>query len=90
MGFVFYLYQFLAYLSPAVIVIWLLVKPLQGDWLGTAGFLAGTLYVGALHGLNTWKYMRTSIESVFYRTVFVFLFLTLTVVVYGWSTPWKG
>lgn len=89
---VYYVYQFLAYLSPAVVIIWLLVKPYQGQWLGTAGFLAGTLYIGALHGLNSWKYLRTPIESVPYRTIFVFvsLFLTLTVLLYGWATPWKG
>ncbi len=89
---IFYLYQFLAYLSLPVIITWIFIKPLQGEWLGTAGFLAGTVYVGALHGLNSWKHLRTSIESVPYRTMFVFisLFLTVTVVLYGWSTPWKG
>lgn len=89
---IFYLYQFLAYLTPVVIVVWLFIKPFEGQWLGTAGFLAGTFYVGVLHGLNTWKYLRTPIESVSYRAIFVFvsLFLTLTVVLYGWSTPWKG
>ena len=89
---IFYLYQFLAYLSPAVVIIWLFIEPFRGQWLGTAGFLAGTIYVGILHGLNSWKYLRTSIESIPYRTMFVFisLFLTLTVVLYGWATPWKG
>ncbi len=88
----FYLYQFLAYLSPAVAITWLLIKPLEGEWLGTAGFLAGTLYVAGLHGLNSWKYLKTSIEAIPYRVmfVFVFLFLTLTVTLYGWATPWKG
>jgi hyaluronan synthase len=89
---IFYLYQFLVYLSPAVVIIWLFIEPFRGQWLGTAGFLAGTIYVGFLHGLNSWKYLRTSIESVPYRTMFVFisLFLILTVVLYGWATPWKG
>src|SRR2546426_12769728 len=60
--------------------------------MSTAGFLAGTILAGFLHGLNTWKYKRTSIESVPYRMLFVFvsLFLTLTILLYGVATPWKG
>lgn len=92
MASIFYLYQFLSFLNPAVVVLWLLVKPFQGQWLGAAGFLAGTFYVAFLHGLNTWKYLRTSIESIPYQMMFVFVsfFLTLTVLFYAWSTPWKG
>jgi len=89
---IFYLYQFLSYLCPAVVIIWLVVKPLQGDWLDAVGFLAGTLYVAALHGLNTWRYLKTSREAVPYRMMFVFIFiiLTMTITVYAWATPWKG
>jgi hyaluronan synthase len=87
-----YLFQFLLILSPAIVVLWLFVVPLRGEWMGTAGFLAGTMFVGFLHGLNTWKYQNTSIESVLYRMLFVFvsLFLTLTILLYGLATPWKG
>jgi hyaluronan synthase len=87
-----YLFQFLLILSPAIVVLWLFVVPLRGEWMGTAGFLAGTIFVGFLHGLNTWKYQRTSIESAPYRMLFVFvsLFLTLTILLYGLATPWKG
>ena len=59
--------------------------------MGALGFLLGTLYVGFLHGLNTWNYRKTSLESVPYRILFVFVsfFLTLTVLPYAWLTPWK-
>lgn len=88
---IFYFYQILAVLNPAIVIFWLLVNPFQGAWIGAFGFLAGTLYVGFLHGLNTWNYRETSIAAVGYRTIFVFLafFLTLTVVLYAWVTPWK-
>jgi hyaluronan synthase len=87
-----YLLQFLLILSPAIVFLWLVIVPLQGEWIGTAGFLAGTVLVGFLHGLNTWKYQRTSIESVPYRMMFVLvsLFITVTVLLYGLVTPWKG
>jgi hyaluronan synthase len=87
-----YLLQLLLILSPAVVTLWLFVVPLRGEWMGTAGFLAGTVFVGFLHGLNTWKYQRTPIQSVPYRMMFVFvsLFITLTIFLYGLVTPWKG
>jgi len=87
-----YLFQSLLLLSPVIVVLWLFVKPLQGQWIGAAGFFAGTVYVGLLHGLNTWKYQKTKIESVPYRMMFVFvsLFVTLTIMLYGILTPWKG
>lgn len=86
-----YLFQSLLLASPLVVALWIFVKPLQGQWIGTVGFFAGTLYVGLLAGLNTWKYQGTPIESVLYRMLFVFisLFVTLTVMVYGIITPWK-
>jgi len=88
---IFYLYEFLAILSPAVLIIWLIIKPIEGEWIGMLGFMFGTLYVGFLHGLNTWNYRKTSIASVPYRMVFVFVsfLLTLTVTLYGWATIWK-
>ena len=87
-----YLSQLLIISSPAIVVLWLFVQPLRGDWIGSAGFLGGTIYVGFLHGLNTWKYQKTPIESVPYRMMFGFvaLFLTITILLYGLATPWKG
>jgi hyaluronan synthase len=88
---IFYLYQFLAILSPAVMILWLVIKPLQGEWIGMLGFVLGTLYVGLLHGLNTWKYRKTSPASIPYRMTFVMVsfLLTLTVTLYAWATLWK-
>ena len=87
-----YLFQSLLFLSPLIVVFWLLVKPIEGQWMGTLGFFAGTVYVGFLAGLNAWKYQRTSIESALYRVGFVFvsIFVTLTVMLYGIITPWKA
>lgn len=87
----FYLYQFLAILGPAVLIFWLIIKPLEGEWIGMFYFMLGTLYVGFLHGLNTWNYRKTSIASIPYRMIFVFVsfLLTLTVTLYGWATIWK-
>jgi hypothetical protein len=55
------------------------------------GFMIGTLYVGLLHGLNTWNYHKTTIASIPYRMIFVFVsfLLTLTVTLCGWATIWK-
>jgi len=88
---IFYLYQFLAILSPAVMILWLIIKPLEGEWIGALGFVAGTLYVGFLHGLNTWNYRKTSLASIPYRMSFVVVsfLLTLTVTLYAWATLWK-
>ncbi len=87
-----YLFQTLLLVSPVIVVLWLIVKPLQGQWIGTAGFFAGTIYIGLIHGLNTWKYQRTPAESAPYRMFFGFvsLFVTLSVMLYGILTPWKG
>lgn len=87
-----YLFQSLLFASPLIVILWLLVKPVQGQWIGTLGFFAGTVYVGFLAGLNAWKYQRTSIESAPYRVGFVFvsIFLTLTVMLYGIITPWRS
>lgn len=88
----FYLYQFLTYLSPVVVILWLIVKPLQGEWIGTLGFMAGNLWVGFLHGLNTKKLAGISFKGIAYRVLFVFvtILMTMTVLLYGWFTPWKG
>src|SRR5437660_10492388 len=51
-----YLFQFLLILSPAIVILWLFVVPLRGEWMGTAGFLAVTLLVVFLLGRNCWNY----------------------------------
>jgi len=45
-----------------------------------------------LHGLNSKKLSGISFKGILYRIVFVFvtLFITMTVLLYGWLTPWKG
>ena len=92
MAITFYLYQFVTYMSPIVVVLWLIIRPLQGDWIGSLGFIAGNIWIGLLHGLNSRKLAGISFKGVIYRVLFVFvtLFITLTVLLYGWITPWKG
>jgi hyaluronan synthase len=88
---IFYIYQFLTFVSPAVVFLWIIIRPIEGAWLGALGFLLGTLYIGFLHGLNTWNFRKTTLESVPYRIGFVLVsfFMTLTVLLYAWITPWK-
>jgi len=92
MAITFYLYQFVTYMSPVVIVLWLVIRPLEGDWIGSFGFMAGNVWIGFLHGLNSKKLAGISLKGILYRVLFVFvtLFITMTVLLYGWLTPWKG
>lgn len=88
----FYGYQFLTYISPVIIFTWLVLKPLNDELIGPFAFLAGTLYIGFLHGLNVWKYDRMASEGMWYRMLFVFvsIFMILVLIPYAWSTIWKG
>lgn len=88
----FYAYQILTYVNPIVIFVWVIYKPLNGEWLGTFGFLIGSLYIGLLHGLNIYRIDKDNIESVFYRMMFVFIsiFLSIFLIPYAWLTIWKG
>jgi len=65
---------------------------LQGDALSGLVFLAGNMYVAFLSGLNVWKLSKAPKEAIPYTVGFVFIsvFLSLTVLIYGWLTPWKG
>ena len=95
MPLIFYLYQTMTYLSPFVMIYWLIVRPISLQWvglIGAFGFLLGNYYVGFLHGLNTKQLAGVSTRGVFYRTAFVTvnLLTSMTVVLYGWITPWKG
>lgn len=88
----FYSYQFLTYFCPIVIITWMIIKPIQGEYIGALAFLSGVLYIGFLHGLNIWRYNRGSTECIFYRTLFVFIsiFMCIFILPYAWGTIWKG
>jgi hyaluronan synthase len=88
----FYPYMYLTYLTPFIIFKWLVINPvLYGQYLGGIAFLSGVLYIGFLHGLNTWKYNNES-ENIFYRTIFGFmsLFITAFILPYSVATIWKN
>ncbi len=92
----FYIYQLLAYISPVVVFVWLIIRPISGDLVGSTDFLLGTLYIGFLHGVNISRYDENPssniIDSAFYRTIFVFvsMILSISVLPYAWITAWKG
>lgn len=87
----FYAYQVLTYVNPIIIFVWMIYKPLQGEWLGTFGFVIGSLYIGILHGLNVYRIDNDS-ENVIYRMTFVFMsmFLSVFLIPYARLTIWKG
>lgn len=87
----FYAYQVLTYVNPIVIFVWVIYKPLSGELLGPLGFLVGSLYIGAMHGLNIYR-IDNDFESIFYRMMFVFMsiFLSIFLIPYAWLTIWKG
>jgi len=88
---VFYIYQFLTYVSPIVIITCLIYTPLTGNFLEALMFLGGTLYIGFLQGLNLWSF-GYGLRAILYRAMFVFVsfFMSITVLLYAWFTPWKG
>lgn len=89
---IFYLYQFLTYAGPFVIISSLILEPLlTGNFVGALWFLLGTFYIGLLQGLSLWSF-GYDLKAIFYRMLFVPLsfFLSMTVLLYAWSTPWKG
>ena len=88
---VFYIYQFLTYVSPIVIITCLIYTPLTGNFLEALMFLGGTLYIGFLQGLNLWSF-GYGLRAILYRAMFVFVsfFMSMTVLLYAWFTPWKG
>ncbi len=88
---IFYIYQFLTYASPIIIITCLIITPLSGNILEALLFLIGTLYIGFLQGLNLWSF-GYDVRAILYRTMFVFLsfFMSMTVLLYAWFTPWKG
>jgi hyaluronan synthase len=87
----FYGYNFLTYISPMIIIIWLVWKPLNGEWNGILSFIIGTYYIGFLHAVNVWKYDRRSTDSIIYRTLFVTLsiFMSIFIIPYALMTVRK-
>ena len=87
----FYVFQFLTYTSPVVIITMLVITPLTGNYIATLMFLAGTAYIGLLQGLSLWSF-GYSPKAILYRLMFIPLsfFMSMTVLLYAWMTPWKG
>ncbi len=87
----FYPYMYLTYLTPFVIIRWLVYKPMNGEYLGAVAFVAGVLYVGFIHGINIWK-INNEEENIFYRTIFGFMSIFLAVIIlpYAVCTLWKN
>ncbi len=87
----FYPHMYLTYLTPFVILRWLILKPVEGEYLGAIAFVSGVLYVGFLYGINIWKINNES-ENIFYRTIFgiMSLFLTTVILPYAVCTLWKN
>ncbi len=87
----FFIYQFLTVICPVVIISALIITPLTGNLLSAFWFLLGTIYIGFLNGINLWAF-GYNLKAVFYRSLFVLLsfFLSITILLYAWATPWKG
>jgi hyaluronan synthase len=75
----FYGYNFLTYVSPLIIIIWLVWRPLHSEWDGMLSFIIGTYYIGFLHALNVWKHDTSSSDSIIYRTLFVTLSIVMSI-----------
>ncbi len=89
-----FIYQFLTYMNPVIIITWMIIIPIQtGAVMGTIAFLLSTMYIGLLHGLNIWRFdERQSTDCIFYRMMFVFVSMTLSIFLlpYAWATIHKG
>jgi hyaluronan synthase len=88
---IFFIYQFLTCITPIVIVSSLIIAPLTGNVLSALLFVAGTLYIGLLQGFTLWSF-GYDLRAIPYRILFVFVsfFMSITVLLYAWITPWKG
>ena len=88
---IFYAYQFLTYVSPIIIITAIIITPLNGNLIATSEFFAGTFYIALLQGLSLWSF-GYDVKAILYRILFVPLsfFMSMTVLLYAWSTPWKG
>jgi hyaluronan synthase len=89
----FYSYQILiAVLNPIVTISWLIIKPIHGQYNAAFLFLIGTTYIAVLHGLNIYRYDKSTIACVPYRIIFaVIAVLQSTILVpLAWLTVWNG
>lgn len=88
---VFIVYQFLTYASPIIIVTALIILPLMGKLVEGLLFVVGTVFIAILQGLTLWSF-DYDLKSTFYGVLFVPIsfFMSLTVLLYAWFTPWKG
>jgi hypothetical protein len=89
----FYGYHVLiAVINPIVTITWLIIKPMQGMYAAAFLFLVGTTYIAILHGLNIYRYDKTTIACIPYRCIFAIIsVLQSTVLVpVAWLTVWNG
>jgi hyaluronan synthase len=91
--FYFYGYHILiAVLNPLVTITWLIIKPMQGMYSAAVLFLIGTTYIAILHGMNIYRYDKSTIACIPYRCIFAIIaVLQATVLVpLAWLTVWNG
>jgi hyaluronan synthase len=89
----FYSYQVLiAILNPIVTIMWLVIKPINGMYGAAFLFLIGTTYISLLHGLNIYRYDKSTIACILYRVIFaiVAVFQSIVLVPLAWLTVWDG
>jgi hyaluronan synthase len=89
----FYGYHVLiAVLNPVVVITWLIIKPMQGMPTAALLFMVGTIYIAILHGLNIYRYDKTTIACIPYRCVFaiVSVIQSAILVPLAWLTVWDG
>jgi hyaluronan synthase len=89
----FYGYHILiAVLNPIVVVIWLIIKPLEGTYSAALLFMVGTTYIAILHGLNIYRYDKTTLACIPYRCIFAIIsvFQSAILVPLAWLTVWDG
>lgn len=89
----FYSYQVLiAILNPIVTISWLIIKPVQGLYGAAFLFLIGTTYISLLHGMNVYRYDKSTIMCIPYRVIFaaIAVFQSIILVPLAWITVWNG
>lgn len=89
----FYGYHILiAVLNPVVVITWLIIKPLQGMHTAALLFMVGTTYIAIMHGLNIYRYDKTTIACIPYRVIFAIISVLQSAILVplGWLTVWDG
>lgn len=87
----FYIFVFIIYLTPIVVILNLIVFPALGYIHFAIIYVAGLLLVHFLIGLNDFKLVKNfSTRDVLYRTLFAFIAIALAFIyLYSWITVWK-